>query len=90
MTLNEFMQLSDLNHNKLKHNSAAFYMRKKCLSSKTSCIYTSISAKPNFNNTTIGSGHMTVTEIGEFNPEVTGNIERFSIIIEELEKLNKE
>ena len=79
MALNEFMELSDLNHDKLKHSSSDFYISQKCVPSKEECIYTSIDSKPNFNNTTIGAGHMTVTEIGEFNPEVTGEIHEFSI-----------
>ena len=90
MTLNEFMELSDLNHDKLRHDPAAFFIREKCFSNKEECIYISIAATPSFNNTSIGAGHMTVTEIGDFNPEMTGKIERFSISIETLEELNKE
>ena len=79
MSLNEFMKLSDLNHDKLRHSASDFYIRQKCANSKRESVFITINAKPNFNNTTIGAGHMTVTEIGEFNPEVTGKIESFFI-----------
>jgi hypothetical protein len=84
MKLNEFMELSDLKHDKnLKHGSAAFYIlnEKKCY--ETSNLELEIGSRPSYKSTVIGGGHLTTTIDGDFNPELTSQIERILISIKE-------
>lgn len=78
MTLNEFIELSDLSHEKtLDHDTAAFYIlnERKC----NVLTETSIGSTPNFHSNDLG-GHMTTR--GAFNAESTGAIESLFIGIE--------
>ncbi len=86
MTLNQFMELSDLNHDKLRHNVAAFYIRQKeCAPSKEERIYTSIDSTPAYDS--VGGGHLTLR--GDFDPNVTGVIKSFYVGKETLEEIKK-
>ena len=74
MSLNEFIELSDLSHEKtLEHDTSAFYVKneKEC----SSLISTEIGSTPNYHST--GGGHMTMR--GAFNPKSTGTIRSFVI-----------
>ncbi len=82
MTLNEFMELSNLDHNKLRHNIAAFYIRqKKCFPTNSEyTIYTSLDSEPIYNS--VGGGHITMR--GDFKPESSKLIESIYIKKEKL------
>ncbi len=69
MTLNEFIELCDLNHEKnLTHDISSFYIKnEKPCSIETE---TSIGSTPNYHS--ISGGHVTMR--GEFNPNSTGPI----------------
>lgn len=70
MTMNQFMRLSDLRHGKnLEHGRYHFYIpnEKSCDTPVT----TSIGSKPSYETSLSGFGHMTTTEIGDFEPEIT-------------------
>ncbi len=70
MTLNEFIELNDLDHGtSLGHTLHSFYIKneKKCSSLP---IETSIGSRPIYHS--IGGGHVTIR--GEFNPKSTGPI----------------
>ena len=72
MTLNNFMELSDMNHTNVGHNSSVFNFinEKKCEGYNIS---TEIGSTPAYSN--IGGGHMTIR--GDFNPKSTGPIRSF-------------
>ncbi len=79
MTLNEFMELSDLQHGStLKHDTAAFYIINEQICDSKLKTGTGIGSTPNYHST--GVGHVTIR--GEFNPESTGPIKNFSIGLE--------
>ncbi len=83
MKLNDFMELTDLQHDKsLGHDYSAFYIEgeKKCNENKN--IGTEIASEPSFETTVIGGGHMIITEDGDFRPELTGPIERILVFTE--------
>ncbi len=76
MTLNEFMELSDLQHGStLKHDTAAFYIINEQICDSKLKTGTGIGSTPNYHST--GVGHVTIR--GEFNPESTGPIKNFKI-----------
>ena len=65
MSLNEFLELSDLNHDKLKRTTTNFFMlQRECPQSKSSRVYTSIDSSPSFDSK--GGGHLTLR--GSFDP----------------------
>ncbi len=77
MTLNEFIELSDLEHSEtLDHTLYSFYIKneKKCLSIP---VKTSIASKPAYD--AIGSGHITMR--GDFDPKYSYPIEGFYITL---------
>ncbi|WP_298955800.1 hypothetical protein [uncultured Nonlabens sp.] len=78
MNLNEFMELSNMEHGiNLRHDTSAFYFinEKKC--DKTQAAV-GIGSTPNYEN--IGGGHMTIR--GEFDPKTTGPIKSLGISLE--------
>ncbi|SDF00578.1 hypothetical protein [Cellulophaga baltica] len=75
-SLNEFMDLSDLNHDKLKHTHHSFYLEpEKCFLNKNDKILTTVHSNPVYKN--IGGGHMTIR--GAFDPESTGPIKGLKV-----------
>ncbi|MBU2998077.1 hypothetical protein KO500_16670 [Cellulophaga baltica] len=75
-SLNEFMDLSDLNHDKLKHTHHSFYFeQEKCTPNKNGRISTTVHSNPIYKN--IGGGHMTIR--GAFDPESTGPIRNLTV-----------
>lgn len=84
MNLNEFMELSDLNHDKLRHSSHSFYFRQKeCAPSDEERIYTHIDSTPAYDSH--GGGHLNLR--GKFDPNVTGVIKGLNISKETLEDI---
>ncbi|WP_298956513.1 hypothetical protein [uncultured Nonlabens sp.] len=79
MTLNDFTELCDLNHNKtLGHDLNTFnIINEKVCESVIESIDTAIGSQPSYK--TIGGGHMTLR--GDFDPTSTGPIEYLSISI---------
>ncbi len=78
MTLNEFIELSDLEHGEnLRHSTTAFYImnESKCDLEITS----SILSIPGFES--IGGGHMTMR--GDFDPTTTKPIESLSVRLQQ-------
>ncbi|KGK30604.1 hypothetical protein [Cellulophaga sp. E6(2014)] len=76
-SLNEFMELSDLNHDKLKHtqHSFSFIELEKCSINENETIFTVLDSNPVYKN--IGGGHMTIR--GAFDPESTGPIKGLKV-----------
>ena len=82
MTLNEFMELSDMNHNNVGHNSTTFYIEneKECKNAYGLSVDTEIGSIPAYNN--VGGGHLTIR--GDFDEKVTGSINNITVSLEEL------
>lgn len=77
MTMNQFMKLSDLRHgSNLEHDHWSFYILNEEYCDTP--IETSIGSKPSYETSLSGFGHMTTTEIGDFEPEITYPIFSFS------------
>ncbi|TCI94794.1 hypothetical protein [Tenacibaculum sp. M341] len=86
MTLNEFMELSDLSHYELRRRSRSFFMfQKECPPTKDSRIYTSINSRAVYK--VEGGGHLTWT--GDFDPHTTYPIKGLSFYKQTLEEYLK-
>lgn len=82
MTLNQFMELSDLSHSKLRRNHHSFYFfQEECSPYEDRRIYTSINSRAAYD--TKGGGHMTWR--GDFDPNTTYPIETLSFYLKTLE-----
>lgn len=86
MTLNEFMELSDLCHHNLKRTRHSFFMfQKECPPTKDTRIYTSIGSSAVYEIE--GGSHMTWT--GDFDPNTSYPIKSLSFSKETLEEYLK-
>jgi hypothetical protein len=82
MDLNEFMELSDLEHDKnLGDRTTNFYIINEQKCSETNNLKVTIGSTPHYKSSVVGGGHMTTTINGDFNPELTSVIEYISIYI---------
>lgn len=85
MTLNEFMELSNLSHKKLRRTGGfhrSFYMfQEECPPTEETRIYTAIDSYASYE--TEGGGHLTWT--GDFDPTESSPIESLSFYLETLE-----
>ncbi len=85
MTLNEFMELSNLSHKKLRKTGGfhrSFFMfQEECPPTEETRIYTAIDSYASYE--TEGGGHMTWT--GDFDPNESSTIESLSFYLETLE-----
>ena len=85
MTLNEFMELSNLSHKKLRRTGGfhrSFFMfQEECPPTEETRIYTAIDSYASYEIE--GIGHMTWT--GDFDPTESSPIESLSFYLETLE-----
>ncbi len=86
MKLNEFLELSDLDHDKLRHSDSSFVIRQKeCSSVSNSRVANYILSKPIFKSK--GIGHLNFT--GDFDPTSSNKINGFEFSIETLEDIKQ-
>ncbi len=86
MSLNDFMTLSDLDHDKLRHTRFSFLIRQKeCAPTNESRITTHIASDPVYESK--GVGHLNFT--GDFDPTSSNKINGFEFSIETLEDIKQ-
>ncbi len=86
MKLNQFLELSDLDHDKLRHTRFSFLIRQKeCAPTNDSRITTRIASDPVYESK--GVGHLNFT--GDFDPTSSNKINGFEFSIETLEDIKQ-
>lgn len=84
MTLNQFMELSDLTHDKLRRSRFYFFMlQKECPPSKTERIYTYLDSEPIYS--VEGSGRL--TWIGDFEASESSVLKGIEVSVQTLDSL---
>ncbi len=84
MKLNDFLELSDLDHTKLRRRSRSFFMfQKECPSNDFQRIFTSIGSEAVYESE--GVGHLTYT--GDFDPNTSSEIRSLSVSLYTLEDI---
>ncbi len=84
MKLNDFLELSDLDHTKLRRRSRSFFMfQKECPPNDFQRIFTSIGSEAAYESE--GVGHLTYT--GDFDPNTSSEIRSLSVSLYTLEDI---
>jgi len=86
MKLNDFLKLSDLNHDKLRHNDVSFIIRRKeCAPDENHRITNYILSDPVYQTTDVGIGYVR----GNFNPNSSNVINGFGVTLETIDDIKK-